>query len=146
MSRLGGGQICGGFYKSLRPLHNALIRGVPRGYGWHRSPYTCVATNQLETNRACNMHPDSAPIGRVWPYLDVEAHGARPPDTLQIHVKRPTDARRALHEIGVLELLGHGASQPAQSSHTDAKNTSGSKLPITVVNLRHCQHLRGGAR
>ena len=85
-------------------------------------------------------------MGRAWPYLDAEAHGARPPDTLQIDVEQPTDARGALNENGFLELLGHGARQPAQTSHADAKNTSGSKLPVTGDDIPPRQHLRGGAR
>ena len=75
-----------------------------------------MATIQLETNRPCSGHVDPAPIGRAWPYLDVEPHVERPPDTLQLNVERPTGARRALSEIGILELLVHGASQLAQTS------------------------------
>ena len=89
---------------------------------------------------------DPAPIGRAWPYLDVGPHVARPPDMLQIDVEWPTGARRALDENGFLELLGHGASHPVHTSHADAKNTSGSKLPVTGDDIRPRQHLRGGAR
>ena len=89
---------------------------------------------------------DPAPIGRAWPYLDVEPHVERPPDTLQLNVERPTGARRALSEIGILELLVHGASQPAQTSHADAKNASRSKLLVTGDDICHCEHLRGGVR
>ena len=130
----------------VRPLHSALIRGVPIGYGRHRSPYVFTATIQLETNRPCSRRVDPAPIGRAWPYLYVEPQVERPPDTLQLNVERPTGARRALSEIGILELLVHGASQLAQTSHADAKNTSRSKLSVTGDDLCHCQHLRGGAR
>ena len=115
-------------------------------YGRHRSLYACRVTNPLETNRSCSRHPDPAPIGRVWPCLDVEAHVSRPPDTLQIDVEQPTDARRALDGNVFLELPGHGASHLAQTSHADAKNTSGSKLPVTGDDICPRQHLRGGAR
>ena len=131
---------------SLRPLHSALIQGVPQGCGRHRSLCACTATNQLETNRLRSRHPDPVPIGRACPFLDVESRGACPPDTLQIDVERPTDARRPLTENGTLEVLGHGASHPVQTSHADAKNTSGSKLPVTGDDIRPRQHLRGGAR
>ena len=122
------------------------MRRVPTRYRRHRSLYACRVTNPLETNRSCSRHQDPAPIGRAWPYLDVESLGARPPDTLQIDVEQPTGARRALHEVGFPELLGHGASIPAQTSHADAKNASVSKLPVTGDDICHCQHLRGGAR
>ena len=131
---------------SLRPLHSAIMRRVPTRYGRHRSLYACRVTNPLETKRSCSMRPVPAFIGRVWPYLDVEAHVSRPPDTLQIDVEQPTDARRALSEIGILELLGHGASQPDQTNHADAKNTCGSELRVTGDDIRLCEHLRGGVR
>ena len=146
MGRLCNRKLCGEQDNSRRPLHSAIIRRVPTRYRRHRSLYACRVTNPLETNRSCSRHPDPAPIGRAWPYLDVEAHGARPPDTLQIDVEQPTDARRALHELGFLELLGHCASQPAQTSHADAKNASRSKLLVTGYDICHCEHLRGGVR
>ena len=146
MGRLCNRKLCGEQDNSRRPLHSAIIRRVPTRYRRHRSLYACRVTNPLETNRSCSRHPDPAPIGRAWPYLDVEAHGARPPDTLQIDVEQSTSARRALHELGFLELLGHGASRSAQTSHADAKNASVSKLPVTGDDICHCQHLRGGAR
>ena len=102
--------------------------------------------NLRPTDRPCSRRVDPAPIGRAWPYLDAGPHVERPTDTLQLNVEWPTGARRALSEIGILELLVHGASHPAQTSHADAKNTSRSKLLVTGDDLCHCQHLRGCAR
>ena len=90
-----------------------------------------------------NLPPGSRPNREG---LKVLAHGERPPDTLQFNIEQPIGARRALHELGFLKLLGHGASHPAQTSHADAKNASASKLPVTGDDICHCQHLRGGAR
>ena len=123
-----------------------LHEGSATGYGRHRSPYVFTATIQLETNRLCSRYVDPALIGRAWPYLDAGPHVERPTDTLQLNVEWPTGARRALSEIGILELLVHVARQPAQTSHANAKNTSRSKLLVTGDDLCHCQHLRGGAR
>ena len=140
------GQIPQTTYKSLRPLHNALIRRVPRGYGRHHSPCACTASNQLQTNRTRSAHAKAAGMGRSWPWLDVEPRVERPLDKHKIDAMRPTGERRQLHEFGILELLGHGRSQPTQTRQPKAENTCRSKLPVAGHDIWPHQRLRGHAR
>ena len=74
-------------------------------------------------------------MGRTGLCLDVEPRVARPRDMNKIDAVSPDDARRALREYGICELLGHGASQPTQTGRPDAKNTCESKLPVAGHDL-----------
>ena len=73
----------------------------------------------------------------------VELYIVRPRERHKINADRPTDARKALRESGICELLGHGTSQPTQAIHSDAKNTALSKLTVTGQDLRPCEQSRG---
>ena len=145
MGRLGGRQILGDRYKSRRPLHNALYQGVPTRYGRHRSPCMYTVKARLETNRTCSMNTDPTPIGRTRPCFDVEPSIARARDTHKINADKPTDARTALCESAICELLGHDASQTTQATPSGAKNTPPLKLPVTGHDLRPLEQSRGGA-
>ena len=115
-------------------------------YGRRRSPCERTVTNQLETNGACSRHIEAATMGRRSPCNDVEARVERAPDKPQIDAERPAAARRQLHELGIFELLGHGAHQQTQTSQSEAKNTARSKLPVARHDLKSHQRSRGGAR
>ena len=75
----------------------------------------------------------------------VELYIVRPRERHKINADRPTDARKALRESGICELLGHGTSQPTQAIHSDAKKTPPLKLPVTGHDLRPLEQSRGGA-
>ena len=60
--------------------------------------------------------------------------------------EQPVDVRKPLHQLRICELLGHGASQPTQSSHPDAKKTCPSKLSGSDCCRRPPEQPRRGAR
>ena len=115
-------------------------------YGRHRSPCARTATNQLGTNWACSRDIDAAAIGQRGTCVDVEARVEHAPDKPKIDAERPTAARRPLHDIGIFELLGHGAHQRTQTSRPEAKNTAGSKLRSAGHDLWPARCLLGRAR
>ena len=114
-------------------------------YTRHRSPCMHTAKAQLETNRTRSLHTDLTPIGRTRPCLDVEPSIAHPQERHKIYADRPTDARTALCESAICELLGHDASQTTQATPSGAKNTPPLKLPVTGHDLRPLEQSRGGA-
>ena len=132
--------------KSRCSLHSALTREVPTGCARRRSPRACTTTTQLDTNRSCGRGMNSAPTGREGPCLDVQPLNERPPDKLQIDATRPVGGRKPLHHLRICELLGHGASQPTQPSHPDAKKTCPSKLSGSGCCRRPPEQPRRGAR
>ena len=115
-------------------------------YGRHRSPCALRLTIELETNRACSRHTDTAPMGRTGPCIDVELRVQRPPDKLQINAEMPAAAHRSLHNFEILELAGHVASQRSHTSQPEAKNTHRSKLPVAGHDIWPHERARGGAR
>ena len=115
-------------------------------HGRHRSPQARTTTNGLEPIRPCSMGIDAATVGRIRPWLDVEARVERRQDKLQIDVERPVDASKPHHQCRIFELLRHGASQLTRASHPDAKNTARSKLPGSGHDLGPHACPRGGTR
>ena len=115
-------------------------------HGRHRSLCTRTLTNQLGTNRACTQGIDAAAIGRTSPRVDVEARVERAPDKPQTGPERPAAARRPLHDVGIFELLGHGACQRTQTSQPKPKNKLRSKLRAAGHDLWPQRSLRGRAR
>jgi hypothetical protein len=94
----------------------------------HRLPCACTATNQLETNLPCSHDNDAAAIGRRSHGLDVQARLERSPDTPQIAIDGPVDARKPLNDRRVSMLHHHEANQPSQTGRADAENSCRSKL------------------
>ena len=135
MSRLGQCQIPGELYKSYRPLHSALVQGVPTRCARHRSPCMHTAKARLDTYRTWTPHANLTPIGRAWPYLDAGPHIERSRDMHKIDAVSPDDTRRPLNEYGICELLGHGANQRHHTSQPEAKNTHRSNLPVAGHDL-----------
>ena len=115
-------------------------------YARHRSLCTLTLTHGLETNRSRSRDIDAAAMDRRSPCVDVEARGERAPDTPQINARRPAAARKPLHDVGICELLGHGADHRTHSSQPKAKNTSRSSLPVAGHDLCPARSLRGRAR
>ena len=89
---------------------------------------------------------DPAPTGREGPRLDVQPLNERPPDKLEIDAARPVGARKPLQHVEACELLDHGASQPTQPNHSDAKDTCQSKLSGSGCCRRPPEQSRGGVR
>ena len=89
---------------------------------------------------------DPAPTGREGPCLDVQPLNERPPDKLEIDAARPVGARKPLQHVEACELLDHGASQPTQPNHSDAKDTCQSKLSGSGCCRRPPEQPRRGAR
>ena len=146
MGRFGPWQLCGGLHNSVRLLHTAIIREVPTGCARRRSPRACATTIQLDTNRSCGRGMDPAPTGREGPRLDVQLLNERPPDKREIDAARPVGARKPLKHVEACELLDHGASQPTQPNHSDAKDTCQSNLSGSGCCRRPPAQSRGGVR
>ena len=124
---------------------STLIQGVLMRYARHHS--ACMHTDRArpETNRTHSSYPNPAPISQEWPYLDVEPYTERPLATLQIDAERAVAARRPVHDFAIFDLLGDGAHQRTHASHSEARNTIGSKLPVTGHDIRPREHSQGCA-
>ena len=109
-------------------------------HGRHRSLCTLTLTSGLETNRSRSRDIDAATMDRRSLCVDVEARGERAPDTPQINARRPAAARKPLHDVGICELLDHGAKHRSHTSQPEAKNTRRSKLPVTGHDLEVTGH------
>ena len=111
-------------------------------YARHDSPCTHTALAQPETNRICSPHTDPTLIDRGWPHLDVGPHVEHAPDKHIINAERAAAARRPLHSLEVYLFLDHRTHLRNHTSHSNAKNTVGSKLPVTGHDLWPCEQSR----
>ena len=103
-------------------------------YARSRSP-----SNLKPTGHAAGMQMRPPCAGQAHALTLKRALSARL-DKPHIDAARPAAVRRPLHDVGICELLGHGAKHRSHTSQPEAKNTRRSKLPVTGHDLEVTGH------